>query len=184
MGNGGVPNTSAFGADQFDSADPVELAKKGTFFNSHFFMINTGSLLSSTVLVWVQDNVGWGISFAIPVLLMASFLAVFVAGSRVYRFRTLGVSPLTSLSQVVVASVRKWHLQLPSWASSEAAGHKIKHTDQFRYVSTSIDLLIVAKHNNELSKGRAYITSRFFDKAAVVPPPSSSSKGVLAPVSP
>lgn len=173
LGTGGVkPNTSAFGADQFDSADPVELAKKGSFFNWYFFMINTGSLLSSTVLVWVQDNVGWGISFAIPVLVMASFLAVFVAGSRVYRFRPLGVSPLTSLSQVVVASVRKWHLQLPddssllyeeptsstvpSWASSEAAGHKIKHTDQFR----------------------------FFDKAAVVPPPSSSSKGVPAPVSP
>ncbi|KAF0929681.1 hypothetical protein E2562_023029 [Oryza meyeriana var. granulata] len=166
LGNGGVkPCTSAFGADQFDGGDPAELRRKGSFFNWYTFMINSGSLLASTVLVWLQDNVGWGISFAIVVVVMAFFLAVFFAGSRVYRYRpVVGVSPLTSLCHVVVDAVRKWHLQLPddsSLLNEEAQGradHRIKHTDQFR----------------------------FFDKAAIVVAPSNGEKGTMAaaPVSP
>lgn len=145
LGSGGVkPCTSTFGADQFDSADPQELVKKGSFFNWYYFMISTSSLLSGTVLVWLQDNVGWGVSFAIPTVLMVFSLAVFIAGSRVYRYRKLGVSPLTSLCQVVVAAVRKWHLQFPDDSSllyeltgspsGTESNHKIQHTDQFRYL--------------------------------------------------
>uniref|UniRef100_A0A0A8ZQZ9 Peptide transporter n=1 Tax=Arundo donax TaxID=35708 RepID=A0A0A8ZQZ9_ARUDO len=87
---------------------------------------------------------------------------LFVAGSRVYRFREMGISPLTSLSQVVVAAVRNWHLQLPddssllyeltSSSSAADASHKIKHTDQFR----------------------------FFDKAAIVS--ARSDNGFTAPM--
>lgn len=114
LGSGGIkPCTSAFGADQFDSGDPMELQKKGSFFNWYYFLISLGSLLSGTVLVWLQNNVGWGISFAIPAVLMILGLAVLVGGSRVYRFRKLGASPFKSICQVVVAAVRKWHVQLP-----------------------------------------------------------------------
>ncbi|KAG8088048.1 hypothetical protein GUJ93_ZPchr0010g7841 [Zizania palustris] len=165
FGNGGVkPCTSAFGADQFDGGDRAELASKGSFFNWYSFMINSGSLVASTVLVWLQDNVGWGISFAIVVVVMALFLAVFVAGTRVYRYRPLGVSPLTSLCQVVVAAVRKWHLQLPDDRSllheDQVAGQKMKRTDQLR----------------------------FFDKAAIVVATLPGEKGAVvtssSPVSP
>uniref|UniRef100_A0A0E0M502 Uncharacterized protein n=1 Tax=Oryza punctata TaxID=4537 RepID=A0A0E0M502_ORYPU len=51
-------------ADRFDSTDLEELPKKASFFNWSFFMITTSSLLSSTVLVWLQDNVGWGLGFS------------------------------------------------------------------------------------------------------------------------
>ena len=144
LGNGGIkPCASAFGADQFDSGDLMEVEKKGSFFNWLYFLINLGSLLSSTVLVWLQDNGCWGISFAIPTVLMILGLPVFFGGSRVYRFRTLRVSPFTSICQVVVAAVRKWHVHLPddisllyelTSSSSEAeSSHKIQHTNQFRY---------------------------------------------------
>ena len=144
LGSGGIkPCASAFGADQFDSADPMELAEKGSFFNWYYFLISLGSLLSSTVLVWLQDNVGWGVSFAIPTVLMVLGLAVFVGGSRVYRFRKPRVSPFTSLCQVVVAAVRQRHMQLPddnsllyeltSSSSAAESSHKIQHTNQFRY---------------------------------------------------
>jgi peptide/histidine transporter 3/4 len=144
LGSGGIkPCASAFGADQFDSADPIELAKKGSFFNWYYFLISLGSLLSSTVLVWLQDNVGWGVSFAIPTVLMVLGLAVFVGGSRVYRFRKLQVSPFISLCQVVVAAVRQWHMQLPddnsllyeltSSSSAAESSPNIQHTNQFRY---------------------------------------------------
>ncbi|OEL17210.1 Protein NRT1/ PTR FAMILY 8.5 [Dichanthelium oligosanthes] len=87
LGTGGIkPCTSALGADQFDGADPVERATKGSFFNWYYFAINIGSLLSGTVLVWVQQDIGWGVGFAVPMVLMVFGLAVFVAGRKVYRF--------------------------------------------------------------------------------------------------
>lgn len=155
LGTGGIkPCASAFGADQFDSGDPTELEKKGSFFNWYYFLLNLGSLLSSTLLVWLQDNGGWGLSFAIPTVLMTLGLAVFVGGSRVYRFRKLRASPFTSICQVLVAAVGKWHVQLPddisllyeltSSSSSAESSHKIQHTNQFRYSNyciTQVNLL-------------------------------------------
>ncbi|CAM0875447.1 unnamed protein product [Alopecurus aequalis] len=152
LGSGGIkPCTSPFGADQFDSGDPMELEKKGSFFNWFYFLINLGSLLSSTVFVWLQDNGGWGLSFAIPTVLMIIVLPVFVGNSRVYRFRTPRVSPFTSICQVVVAAVRKWHVQLPddisllyeltSSSSAVESSQKIQHTNQFRFLDKAAIVL-------------------------------------------
>uniref|UniRef100_A0A453H2V7 Peptide transporter PTR2 n=1 Tax=Aegilops tauschii subsp. strangulata TaxID=200361 RepID=A0A453H2V7_AEGTS len=124
LGTGGIkPCTSAFGADQFDSGDPTELEKKGSFFNC----------------------------FAIPTVLMALGLAVFVGGSRVYRFRKLRASPFTSICQVLVAAVRKWHVQLPddtsplyepaSSSSAPESSHNIQHTNQFRFLDKAATVL-------------------------------------------
>jgi len=148
IGSGGIkPCTSALGADQFDGADPAERVNKGSFFNWFFFSINLGSLLSSTALVWVQDNVGWGIGFAIPMALTVFGLAVFVAGRKVYRYKKLEGSPLTRLSQVVVAAVRNYHLKLPEDSSSlhevpspNAANCKTAHTCQFRYCTAALKI--------------------------------------------
>ncbi|PNT78045.1 hypothetical protein BRADI_1g72910v3 [Brachypodium distachyon] len=79
LGTGGIkPCASSFGADQFDSADPVEQVAKGSFFNWYYFLINIGSVLSATLLVWVQDNIGWGVGFGILMVLMVFGLTVFV----------------------------------------------------------------------------------------------------------
>lgn len=142
-GGGVKPCTATFWADQFDSDDPVELVKKGSFFNWYLFLISTSSLLSGTVIVWLQENVGWAVSYVIPTVLMLYCFMAFVVGSRVYRFRKMGISPLMSIFQVVVAAVRNWHLQLPDDDSllyeltssplEADASHKIKHTKQFTY---------------------------------------------------
>jgi solute carrier family 15 (peptide/histidine transporter), member 3/4 len=142
IGSGGVkPCTITFGADQFDINDLVELAKKGSFFNWYFSLVSSSSLLSGTAIVWLQDNVSWAVGYTIPLVLMLFSFAGFVAGSKVYRVRRMGVSPLTSLCQVVVASVRKWHLDLPDdssllyeLTSSTGTNHRIMHTEQFRYL--------------------------------------------------
>ncbi|CAN6288574.1 unnamed protein product [Urochloa humidicola] len=160
LGNGGIkPCTSALGADQFDTTDPVERVTKGSFFNWYYFSFNIGSLLSATVVVWVQDNIGWGVGFAIPTVLMVPGLAMFIAGRKVYRYQKVGVSPLTRVSQVVVAAVRNYHLVLPEDCSALQEVHsptegncKIHHTSQFR----------------------------FFDKAAIAVP-SSGDNGTMSP---
>ncbi|KAF0929674.1 hypothetical protein E2562_023027 [Oryza meyeriana var. granulata] len=152
LGNGGIkPCTQSFGADQFDSTDLGELVKKKSFFSWSFFMINASSVLSGTVLVWLQDNVGWGVGCAIPTVLMIISFPVFIAGSRVYRFRKLGFSPLKSLFQVIVAAVRKCHLQLPenkslpyetsSSSSATDRSRKIQHTNQFRFLDKAAIVL-------------------------------------------
>ncbi|CAL4932626.1 unnamed protein product [Urochloa decumbens] len=160
LGSGGIkPCVSALGADQFDATDPVERVTKGSFFNWYYWSINIGSLLSATVLVWVQDNIGWGVGLAIPTVFMVSGLSVFIAGRKVYRYQKVGGSPLARVSQVVVAAVRNYDLVLPEDYSAlhevpspTDGNYKIQHTSQFR----------------------------FFDKAAIVAP-SSGDKGAASP---
>lgn len=160
LGTGGIkPCVCALGADQFDASDPVERRAKGSFFNWYYFSINIGSLLSATVVVWVQDNVGWGVGFAIPTLLMLSGLVLFVAGRKVYRYQRVGGSPLTRASQVVVAAVRNYRLVLPEPDDSSAAllhqappgtteGNysTMQHTSQFRFLDKAA---IVAASSGE-----------------------------------
>lgn len=86
LGTGGIkPNVSAFGADQFDEADPQDRREKKSFFNWFYFSINLGSLLAVTVIVWIQENVSWAVGFAIPAVCMALAVAVFIAGSGRYK---------------------------------------------------------------------------------------------------
>ncbi|XBI01919.1 hypothetical protein VPH35_130579 [Triticum aestivum] len=133
---GGIkPCATALGADQFDGADPAERVGKGSFFNWYYFSINIGSLLSATLLVWVQDNIGWTVGYAIPTVLIGFGLAVFVSGGKIYRYRPLGVggSPLTRVSQVVVVAARNCRLELPDDTSALHENGNAQHTGQFRF---------------------------------------------------
>ncbi|RCV43700.1 hypothetical protein SETIT_9G314800v2 [Setaria italica] len=156
ISNGGLkPCVSTFGADQFDINDRAELSQKGSFFNWYFFLTTTSCLLSGTVIVWLEDNVGWAVGYVVPAVLMLFFFVVFIAGSRIYRFRGMEASPLTSIFQVVVAAVRKWHLQLPddssllyeltSSPSTAEASQKNKHSNRFRF----FDKAAIAPSDNE-----------------------------------
>lgn len=85
LGTGGIkPNVSAFGADQFDMADPQDRREKTSFFNWFYFFVNIGSLIAVTIIVWVQENVNWGVGFAIPAACMGFAVLVFIAGSPLY----------------------------------------------------------------------------------------------------
>ncbi|KAK6931667.1 Proton-dependent oligopeptide transporter family [Dillenia turbinata] len=118
LGTGGIkPCVSSFGADQFDDTDSAERVKKGSFFNWFYFSINIGALVSSSLIVWIQDNAGWGLGFGIPALFMAIAIASFFSGTALYRFQKPGGSPITRMCQVLVASFRKWNLQVPEDSS-------------------------------------------------------------------
>ncbi|KAJ9543786.1 hypothetical protein OSB04_023493 [Centaurea solstitialis] len=114
LGTGGIkPCVSSYGADQFDDADEVEKKHKSSFYNWFYFSINIGALIASSVLVWVQDNVGWGWGFGISAVAMALVVASFFPGTRLYRNQRPGGSPLTRICQVVVASWRKRRVRVP-----------------------------------------------------------------------
>lgn len=143
LGTGGIkPCVSSFGADQFDDTDPGERIKKGSFFNWFYFSINIGALVSSTFIVWIQENAGWGLGFGIPALFMALAIGSFFLGTPLYRFQKPGGSPITRMCQVVVASVRKRNLvvpedssllyEMPDKKSTIKGSCKLVHSDNLR----------------------------------------------------
>ncbi|XP_054820071.1 protein NRT1/ PTR FAMILY 8.1-like [Prosopis cineraria] len=164
LGTGGIkPCVSSFGADQFDDADDAEKEKKGSFFNWFYFSINIGALIAASVLVWIQDNVGWGLGFGIPAAAMAIAVVFFFSGTRLYRHQKPGGSPLTRIFQVIVASMRK---------------HKVEVPDDKRLlyeIEAETESAVLGSRKLDRTSGL-----RFLDKAAVVEY-SDDGKGTVNP---
>ncbi|KAF9598397.1 hypothetical protein IFM89_027830 [Coptis chinensis] len=103
LGMGGTRFTiAAMGADQFDKAKD-----QGTFFNWYFFTLYLALVIGITAIVYVEDNVGWGLGFGLCLGINAVGLAVFLLGKRYYRHIKPRGSPFTNLARVVVAAIRK-----------------------------------------------------------------------------
>ncbi|KAK7860399.1 protein nrt1/ ptr family 8.2 [Quercus suber] len=145
LGTGGIkPCVSSYGADQFDDSDEDEKKHKSSFFNWFYFSVNVGALIASSLLVWIQDNVGWGWGFGIPAVTMAIAVVSFFSGTRLYRNQKPGGSALTRMCQVVVASIRKYRVEVPAdksvvlyeTADAESAirgSRKLEHTKDFKF---------------------------------------------------
>ncbi|CAH2045797.1 unnamed protein product [Thlaspi arvense] len=138
LGTGGIkPCVSSFGADQFDQTDPKERVRKSSFFNWFYFSINVGAFVSSTLLVWIQENSGWELGFLIPTVFMGLATASFFFGTPLYRFQKPGGSPITRSCQVLVALYRKWNLNVHEEEDHTLlfeitdVTRKIEHTDGF-----------------------------------------------------
>ncbi|CAN6299928.1 unnamed protein product [Urochloa humidicola] len=144
LGLGGMwPCVPTFGADQFDDTDGAEKAQKELYYNWYYVAVNGGFFLASTLLVWVQDNCGWGWGFGIPTLFSAIGIAGFLACTKLYRYQKPGGSALTRICQVVVAATRKINVDVPDDSSvlyevpgKESAivgSRKLMHTDGLRF---------------------------------------------------
>ncbi|GFY82316.1 peptide transporter 1 [Actinidia rufa] len=163
LGTGGIkPCVSPFGADQFDDSDEAEKKSKSSFFNWFYFSINIGALVASTVLVWVQTNVGWGWGFGIPAVAMVVAVVSFFSGTRLYRNQRPGGSPLTRILQVLVASFRKVWVHVPD---DESLLYETAEEESVVKGSRKLD------HTKQLS---------FFDKAAV----ETQSDGIKGSIDP
>lgn len=108
LGSGGIrPCVVAFAADQIDMRKATVANRKWNFFNWYYFCMGMATLTALTVVVYIQDNVGWGLGFGIPAIGMVMSVLAFVFGSPLYVKLKPGGSPLTRLTQVIVAAFKK-----------------------------------------------------------------------------
>lgn len=103
IGIGGTRFTlGTMGANQFDKPK-----HQGIFFNWFFCAIYASSMISTTAIVYVQDNVGWVWGFGICVGANIVAATIFLLGKGYFRHGKPQGSPFTDLARVVVAMVRK-----------------------------------------------------------------------------
>ncbi|PWZ09215.1 Protein NRT1/ PTR FAMILY 5.10 [Zea mays] len=103
------PCAQAFAADQFDEKDPRESVARSSFFNWWYFGMCAGTAVTTMVSSYVQDNVGWGLGFGIPCIVIVASLVLFLLGTRSYRFyTTAAASPFSRVGKALLALVQSW----------------------------------------------------------------------------
>ncbi|KAE9588671.1 hypothetical protein Lal_00030342 [Lupinus albus] len=114
IGSGGIRACVVpFSADQFDMTKSGVTSRKWNLFNWYFFCMGFASLSALTIVVYIQDNVGWGWGLGIPTIAMLISIIAFVLGTPLYKFVKPGGSPLVRVTQVVVAAIKKRKETLP-----------------------------------------------------------------------
>lgn len=150
LGAGGTkPNISTFGADQFDDFNPTEKHMKVSFFNWWMFSSFLGALFATLGLVYIQENLGWGLGYGIPTVGLLFSLFIFYLGTPIYRHKVRkSRSPARDLIRVPMAAFRNRKLDLPaspselyevelqSYSGDSAGGGKrqVQHTPIFRFL--------------------------------------------------
>ncbi|KAF3551360.1 hypothetical protein DY000_02010349 [Brassica cretica] len=72
IGSGGIrPCSLAFGADQLDNKEnPKNERVLESFFGWYYASSSVAFLIAFTVIVYIQDHLGWRIGFGVPTILM------------------------------------------------------------------------------------------------------------------
>ncbi|KAK4388844.1 protein NRT1/ PTR FAMILY 1.2 [Sesamum angolense] len=151
VGAGGIRASSmAFGADQLENEDGKENSSVGeSYFSWYYTLYMSAILMGNTCVVYVQDNMGWKVGFALPSVLMMFGAVLFFLGSPFYVQVQTNTSLVTGLFQVLVASYRNREFKLPSDATTN----------------------IIYYHKNGPAPGFPSSKLRFLNKACIVRDP-------------
>ncbi|TXG73935.1 hypothetical protein EZV62_002514 [Acer yangbiense] len=139
---GGRFTLATMGANQFNKKKD-----QGIFFNWYFFAFYVSSVISSTAIVYIQDNVSWTLGISLCIAANFVGLVLFLLGKRFYLLDKPNGSPFTSLARVIVATLRKRKLVLSSriedyyqehnngLANNIGAGDQITPKKSFRFLN-------------------------------------------------
>ncbi|CAI9105220.1 OLC1v1004094C1 [Oldenlandia corymbosa var. corymbosa] len=86
--------------------------QQGSFFNWYIFVMYVCIILSSTVIVYLQNNVSWAWGFGISTAANALALLLFIVGNRFYRQLKPQGSPFAGLARVVIKAIRNRGIKL------------------------------------------------------------------------
>nr|GLL20983.1 protein NRT1/ PTR FAMILY 5.1 [Ipomoea trifida] len=146
IGAGGTkPNISTFGADQFDDFNSSEKRLKVSFFNWWMFSTFAGALLATIGLVYIQENLSWGLGYGIPTIGLILSLIIFYIGTPLYRHKKrLNRFPARNLLRVPAVAFSNRKVDLPSDPSElhefdsqyyiSTGKRQVQHTPIFRFL--------------------------------------------------
>ncbi|XP_022868184.1 protein NRT1/ PTR FAMILY 1.2-like [Olea europaea var. sylvestris] len=114
IGAGGIRSSSlAFGADQLESRDGRKnMAVMESYFSWYYASYTLSVLIAVTCVVYIQDNMGWKVGFAVPAVLMFFSAVSFFLASSFYVKLKCKSSLVVGFIQVITASYRRRHLKL------------------------------------------------------------------------
>nr|GMD42690.1 protein NRT1/ PTR FAMILY 1.2-like [Ipomoea batatas] len=125
LGSGAARSCSlAFGADQLQDLQKTTTGSMERYFGWYYAISSFSVLVAMTVLVYIQENMGWEIGYGVLVVIMLLSLVVFFLGSSFYVKPKVKESLIVGLIQVAVASYRKRNLKCSEGNSSEVAYHQ------------------------------------------------------------
>lgn len=140
LGAGGIrPCSMAFGADQVDNPNnPNNARTLQIFFSWYYASVGVSLMVAVTVVVFLQDRLGWKIGFAVPVGLMVISTVVFFLGSSLYVKVKGDKNLFGGFARVVAAAWKNRRLSLPPKSFDGWYHHKgsklVAPTHKLRYV--------------------------------------------------
>ncbi|XVF84816.1 hypothetical protein PTKIN_Ptkin17bG0069800 [Pterospermum kingtungense] len=114
IGTGGIkPCSIPFSVDQFDLT--TEEGRKGnnSFYNLYYTTQTIVLLITSTLVVYIQNDISWALGFGIPTLCMLCAIILFFSGTKLYIYIKPEGSVFASVAQVIVAACKKCQLNIP-----------------------------------------------------------------------
>jgi solute carrier family 15 (peptide/histidine transporter), member 3/4 len=89
IGSGGVRSSLLpFGAEQFDDDNAADRENKLSFFSWFYLCVDFGPIVSGLFIVWIQENISWGLGFGISTACIALALGAFVLATPMYKRST------------------------------------------------------------------------------------------------
>ncbi|KAF5947265.1 hypothetical protein HYC85_013222 [Camellia sinensis] len=107
------PCSMAFGSDQLDKENPNNRRVLESYINWYGASTALSAVIALTVLVYIQENFGWRVGFAVPALLMAFSTLIFLVGSVFYIKVRASKSLFSGFAQVLVVAFKNRNIDLP-----------------------------------------------------------------------
>ncbi|KAI3800827.1 hypothetical protein L1987_28924 [Smallanthus sonchifolius] len=114
IGSGCIrPCSIAFGADQLKHHPTLNNQRLiDSYFNWYYASLAISTVVAFTVMVYIQDQLGWQVMFAVTVLIMACSALMFLLGSSLYVKVSTSESLLSGLIQVLVVAFKNRGIRL------------------------------------------------------------------------
>ena len=115
VGAGGIrPCSLAFGADQLDKPEnPKNGRILQSFFNWYYASVGVSVMISVTLIVYLQEKLGWIVGFGVPAGLMLLSTVLFFLGSSLYVKVNANKNLFAGFAHVVAAAWKNRYLSLP-----------------------------------------------------------------------
>ncbi|KAK9039143.1 hypothetical protein V6N11_023979 [Hibiscus sabdariffa] len=134
-GVGGVKAAlPAHGADQLNHGNQRLIS---SFFNWFFFSLCFGGLIASTVMIWIEENLGWNWSFKISVVTLSVALCIFSMGFPIYRYKRPGGSPLTRIYKVLALAIGNRKMSPPEAENTRISSEK-RNRDKLSFLNKAL----------------------------------------------